>query len=180
MNTQAPIAVDAVVRVADEGDDLWVVTGNAKGWYSLVLRDEPEVTLKARLADLELVDGSELDEIESELEDEELKASRMAEQLKKYRERYTICVAKSGKKSLNNGDPVARALEYMDWEEVMGVCCRLLVLDYYELETKYAHLNLGARRMNCGNRIRAAYRKGDATVVEWVNHHADVNTGTAE
>ncbi len=166
MNT--PFEIDAIVRVADEGDDLWLVKGLNKGWYTLALRDEPEVTLKARHADMELVDASELDEIDAELEDEEVTASKMTEQLKKYRERYMLSIAKSGKKSLNNGDPVARALEYLDWQEVMAVASQLLLIEYVVLEAKYAHLNLGARRMNCGNRIRAAYKKGDARVVAWV------------
>jgi hypothetical protein len=168
MNTNIPFAIDAIVRVADEGDDLWLVKGLNKGWYTLALRDEPEVTLKARHADMELVDASELDEIDAELEDEEVTASKMTEQLKKYRERYMLSIAKSGKKSLNNGDPVARALEYLDWQEVMVVASQLLSIDYVVLEAKYAHLNLGARRMNCGNRIRAAYKKQDPRVVAWV------------
>lgn len=178
MNTNTPFAIDAIVRVADEGDDLWVVKSLVKGWYTLALRDEPAVTLKARHADMELVDGTEIEEIDAEAEDEEVSASKMAEQLKKYRERYVLSVAKSGKKSLNNGDPVARALEYMDWQEVMATCCMLLVLDYAELEAKYAHLNVGARRMNCGNRIRAAYKKGDANTVAWVDRQIELlNSG---
>lgn len=175
MNTNIEFAIDAVVRVAEEGDDLWRVTKLAKGWYTLALLDSPEVTLKARHADMELVDSAELEQIEAEEEEEELTASKMAETLKKYRERYQLSVAKSGKKSLNNGDAVAQALEYLDWTEVMALCCSLLALDYAELEAKYAHLNVGARRMNCGNRIRAAYKKGNVTVIEWIDRMAATN-----
>lgn len=175
MNTNTEFAIDAIVRVEGEGDDLFRIVKLVKGWYTLALVESPEVTMKARQADLELVSSEELAEIEAEEADEEAVASKMAEQLKKYRERYTLCVAKSGKKSLNNGDPVAQALEYMDWQEVMGTCCMLLSLDYSELEAKYAHLNVGARRMNCGNRIRAAYKKGNAAVVAWVDHAAKAN-----
>ena len=41
---------------------------------------------------------------------------------------------------------------------------RLLGLESGELATKYAHLNPGQKRMNAGNRIRAAIKRGDATI----------------
>lgn len=171
------IAIDSLVRVpGDEDNEIWRVTKVAKGWYTLAMVDEPAVTQKARLADIELVDESELQQAAAEEEEAEEVSSKMAEALRKYRAGYKPAVAASGKKSLNNGDPVAIALEYMDWMQVMALCSQLLLIEYAELEARYAHLNIGARRMNCGNRIRAAYKKGDARVVEWVNANQNRNT----
>lgn len=163
--------IGAYVRlVEDEDDGVYVVESCNKGWYRLELREDRRIFVKARAADFALVDEEEMGEIAAEDEEpEEEGESKMSGTLAKYRPRYVPTVAASGKKSLHTGDAVSLALEYRDWEEVMKICADLLELDLSELLMKYAHLNKGARRMNCGNRIRAAYKKGEAKVVEWVN-----------
>lgn len=163
--------IGAYVRLNDEEDqELYVVESYNKGWYRLELREDRRIFVKARRADFEVVDDEEMDEIAAEDEaPEDEGESKMSGTLAKYRPRYVPTVAASGKKSLHTGDAVSLALEYRDWEAVMAICADLLELDLAELQAKYAHLNKGARRMNCGNRIRAAYKKGDAKVVEWVN-----------
>jgi hypothetical protein len=94
----------------------------------------------------------------------------MAKVLAAYRAGYTPSVAASGKKSLHNGDPVAYALEYRELENLYHTAASLLGFTYEELKARYAHLNPGQQRMNLGNRIRAAYRRGDDVVVTWVNN----------
>lgn len=173
MTQQTNDATDIIgsyARLNDEEDqDLYVVASYAKGWFRLELRETREIFVKARRADFELVDDDEMAEIaDTEDDDPEEATSKMAGTLAKYRTRYVPTVAASGKKSLHTGDAVSMALEYREWDEVTRICAELLGLDYSELLMKYAHLNKGARRMNCGNRIRAAFKKGDATVVAWV------------
>lgn len=93
----------------------------------------------------------------------------MAKVLATYRLAYVPTVAASGKKSLHAGDAVARALEYTELDYVYGVAAQLLQVAESELRAKYAHLNVGSQRMNLGNRIRAAYKRGEEEVVRWVN-----------
>lgn len=88
----------------------------------------------------------------------------MASTLAKYREmpeHYKPTVAYSGRKSLSIGDTVAQFLDGMSPAEVLEAAERILGLEGGELVAKYAHLNLGQQRMNGGNRLRAALKRGD-------------------
>lgn len=88
----------------------------------------------------------------------------MASTLAKYRKGYQISVAASGRKSLNNGDELAKILEYKDHNEVMAIAERVLEFRTGELAQRYDRLNNGQKRMNAGNRIRAALKRGDITI----------------
>jgi len=88
----------------------------------------------------------------------------MAGTLSKYREQYVPTVAASGRKSLSNGDELAQTLEYKDHVVVMKIAETVLGLEAGFLATKYEKLNNGAKRMNSGNRIRAAIKRGDITI----------------
>lgn len=112
---------------------------------------------------------------EGEIDDEpeETEASKMAEALKKAREHYTKDKRPDGSATAHNGDLIAKELR---WYEPLEVCeladrCLLCAPGYHA--ERYASLNPGQKRMNSGNRIRAAYRKatedGDEVVLARIN-----------
>lgn len=74
------------------------------------------------------------------------------------RDKYTTARSASGKKSLHNGDPVAKALEGLPLEAVHALGTKLLKED---TEGKYKHLNGGMQRMNVGNRLRKFVNAGE-------------------
>lgn len=85
--------------------------------------------------------------------------------LKRYRDagKYPASDGYSGI-SFNNGDPVAQALRMFEPKKVMAVAEKILPgIKRGELKKKYAKLNPGMQRMNAGNRIRAAIKKGTIT-----------------
>jgi len=86
---------------------------------------------------------------------------QMSEILSRYRKAYEKTVAYSGNKSADNGDEVATFLRGKTPDEVVELAEKVLKLEPGFLVTKYAGLNPGQRRMNAGNRIRAAIRRGD-------------------
>ena len=91
-------------------------------------------------------------------------AASMARQLAAYRSGYKPCVTASGAKSLNNGDPIAQLLEGKDWSEVCALADKVLGEEPGFHAAKYERLNPGQRRMNSGNRIRAAWKRGEFEV----------------
>lgn len=98
-----------------------------------------------------------------ENEDEESRGRRMAETLKKYAVTYEPSISYSGRKSLNTGDDLAHLLAGMSPRDVITVAERALGLEPDELWEKYQSLNPGQQRMNAGNRIRSAIKRGDIT-----------------
>jgi hypothetical protein len=59
------------------------------------------------------------------------------------------------------GDEIAVALrECKDLNAVYKLAARLLKVKEGELKDKYGHLNTGQQRMNLGNRLRGAQKKG--------------------
>lgn len=61
----------------------------------------------------------------------------------------------------DNGDPVARLLrDAHTLDDVYKVTAKHLKVPEKELRAKYGHLNPGQQRMNCGNRLRGAWKKG--------------------
>ena len=61
----------------------------------------------------------------------------MEKTLAKYRETYKPSVSPSGRKSLNNGDPIAQILEGRDADEVLAIAEQLLELEQGELVARY-------------------------------------------
>ena len=132
----------------------WDVATIEKGWYGLqrVLTspeggDSEGETAKARLKDLTLI----------ELDNESHGGNKMAGILANYRAGYVPSIAASGKKS---------ALEGKTAEEVLQIADSLLGLPSGTLQSQYARLNPGQQRMNAGNRLRAALKKGTIAVVD--------------
>lgn len=144
-----------IKAVEDRGETMVIVTvtAYAKGWAT-VTHGEDEY--KVRLNVLFMHEESE-------------HGRNMSNTLAKYRVGYVPSVANSGKKSLHCGDAVADALEYKALEDLYLIAGEILEGWTAEtLKAKYERLNIGAQRMNVGNRIRAAYKRGDAAVVQWV------------
>ena len=108
-----------------------------------------------------------------DLEEGAALSGKMSNQLSKYRVGYKPSVAASGAKSLNNGDDLARFLEYKEAKLVCMYADEFTpIKDGQSHWDRYARLNEGQRRMNSGNKLRAAIRRGDLVVNE--------NTDTGE
>lgn len=115
-------------------------------------------------ADLDAEDQNEADL--SDDEDEEEVGSKMSSTLVKYRPIYVKSTSANGNASLHNGDEVAELLSRLSPDETCAVADHLFGEfpgTHYE---KYARLNLGSRRMNAGNRIRALIKRGEKTIAD--------------
>jgi hypothetical protein len=89
---------------------------------------------------------------------------KMAQQLRAARVRYMATTSSTGNKSLHNGDPVAVLLAGRSVEETYSIVEGKLGLATGTLAAKYAHLNLGQKRMNAGNMLRGAVKRGQVEV----------------
>jgi hypothetical protein len=76
---------------------------------------------------------------------------------------YSVALAPNGKKTQNAGDEVAKLLLLVPFPQLVAFGVAALGGQAYE------HLNPGHARMCIGNKVRAAYRKGEVHVVEWLN-----------
>ena len=81
--------------------------------------------------------------------------------LAKYRPHYIVSTTPNGRKSRCNGDDVAAELEGYDALQVIKAAEILCELETGTLVAKYQGMNPGQARMNAGNRIRGAVRRGD-------------------
>ena len=90
----------------------------------------------------------------------------MADQLKQRRAGYLPTTAYSGKPSLNNGDEVALLLAGLTPQEVCTLAERICLLPAGELWTRYENLNVGQQRMNAGNRVRGAIKRGEVAAAD--------------
>ena len=72
----------------------------------------------------------------------------------------------AGRATLNNGDTIAIAFEVLNAAQVCVMADSLLKAGKGYHSKKYAALNSGMQRMNAGNRIRAAVKRGDITTAE--------------
>jgi len=113
---------------------------------------------KAKKAPVE----AKIDSGESEL----TAGQKMSATLRKYRAGYETVRSASGKKSLDKGDPVAKALRAKTPKQVCELAEQLL--HDCNAVTKYAHLNLGQQRMNAGNLIRNAIKRGELKTADVV------------
>ncbi len=90
-------------------------------------------------------------------------APTMSAQMRKHRDKYQDTVSYNNRLSKNNGDEVAQLLAGATPEAVVAAAEQLCGFKEGELLAKYAHLNNGQRRMNSGNRIRSAVKRGTVT-----------------
>jgi len=90
---------------------------------------------------------------------------QMARTLKAHRAAYKAVKAASGNKSLDCDDATAKALRGLEADQVVALAQAILKAPEGEtlpdLAAKYAHLNVGQRRMNAGNLIRNAMKRGE-------------------
>ncbi len=119
--------------------------------------------LVAQAAAWQVSEKGTKEELAERLTAEKEARSTKSNTLKRYRPTYGKVVAYSGKASLSNGDAVAKFLEGADPAWVMAKTEELLGLGEGFLVTLYAERNPGAKRMNSGNRLRAALKRGDLT-----------------
>lgn len=88
--------------------------------------------------------------------------SNLACTIRNHRANYRVMLHPNGKKTQNNGDPVALWL--------LNIPLAALK-DFSGLHfngRRYDHLNDGHARMCIGNLLRAAWTKGDTHAVEWM------------
>ena len=89
--------------------------------------------------------------------------SNLACTIREHRGNYTTVLHPvNGKKTQNNGDPVAAALLLIPFTELMRFVYTRVTAG------KYDHLNIGHQRMCAGNLVRGWYRKGDEQVLLWL------------
>lgn len=176
MNTTNTTLINTMVREINADEDgiqlVYTVTEQNGAWLTLTTEDG--VTAKARkneiLGDAPAYEVVTADQIEEDQDDEDGEAqNKMAKQLQKYRTAYVPTIAASGRKSLSNGDALAKALEGMLIQDLYAAANSILGQQF---EDRYGHLNMGSQRMNLGNRIRAALKKEDheahQAAVEWL------------
>jgi hypothetical protein len=100
------------------------------------------------------------EELVSQPDGDEDATPTMSGQCTKYRKRYVDSVSASNRMSKNNGDELSRLLAGATSEAVMKIAEIALDLGRGFLLTKYENMNNGQQRMNSGNRLRAALKKG--------------------
>ncbi len=111
----------------------------------------------------------QLVDLDSQLDnmDEDGESYQMSNHMAKYRARYQRSVAASGAKSLNNGDELANYLEMKTGKEVCELADQWVPLkDGQTHYQRYERLNEGQKRMNSGNKLRAALKNGTICVTE--------------
>ena len=92
--------------------------------------------------------------------DDEPKALPKMHALREARKHYVTTTVGS-KASVNCGDELAAKLAPLDHAQVAAIASTFADED---LLARYAHLNHGQIRMNCGNRLRAMVKRGDVTL----------------
>ena len=117
-----------------------------------VLFEGDEEATKVRQADVEILD--------------EEKGNRMAQTLNRYRASYVVSLTASGRKSKACGDQLSQLLEGLDHNQVARVADLAFDQEAGFHREKYGHLNNGQIRMNSGNRVRAAIKRGDLEIHE--------------
>jgi hypothetical protein len=158
------------------------VWDDAGFWYALneteekteektALREQTKALMGGYLNDeeLEIVVEEEMKkrqeaetEVETEVEEEEQEEETtyyhpMSRHFKRYVGGYQKAKNAKGTTTLTNGDAVALALLPLTPDQVEAVAVKLGIA----VGGLYEHLNLGQKRMNYGNRIRHAIRKGE-------------------
>lgn len=104
-----------------------------------------------------------------EVEGKPTVAQKMTRTLDRYKGGYVTSQTASGTRSQHTGDDLAFALAGSTPSEVAAAAERVLDLGAgflvsLDFSGKYDALNPGQVRMNSGNRIRAAIKRGDITI----------------
>ena len=149
-----------VVWTTPEGEELVATVESANaGWLTLVADGEP--VGKARPSAVTVHETKE--------DEEESVAKKMAKTLAQYRAGYVHDTTVEGAKTQHNGDDIARWLKGHTPEEVAQLADSLCGWEKGAHQARYENLNRGQLRMNAGNKIRAAWKKGSKP--EWFAGH---------
>jgi len=112
--------------------------------------------------------GSAAPEAATGTEEQEVELTvgqKMSATLRKHRVGYQATKAASGHASLDNGDAIAQILRGLQPDAVVALAENVLQgFEKGELAERYAKLNQGQRRMNAGNLIRNAAKRGELKV----------------
>ena len=115
---------------------------------------------------------SKKDETVETTEETPKKLSQSA-QLRKYRAKYQPFQKADGSVSLDNGDDVATLLRGAEVVQIMRAADLVKGVAIGTHEAKYADRNPGSKRMNAGNILRGAFRRGDLTKAQLKKTLAD-------
>lgn len=132
---------------------------------------EPTVTLAEALAEQAAEEGKTVEEVKAELTAPAADApkperapgtSNLATTIRNHRSHYAVALHPNGKKTQNNGDPVARMLLAVPFEA-------LVAFSATRFGKTYEQLNPGHARMCIGNLIRGALKKEEGpAIMEWL------------
>lgn len=111
---------------------------------------------------LSMMETRQEEDNEDDAEEEE--TGKMSETLSKYRAVYAKTTSYNGNHSLDNGDEVAALLRGMSPSDTCALADKVMGEAEFHHWEKWQHLNPGSRRMNAGNRIRGAVKRGDLTI----------------
>ena len=177
MTTPLTLEVGQKVVIAGHGPSLtvesiagrWVKLSNGKNISRAGALEGLETYLKEQ-AELEADEGG----------DEE--GGSMSETVAKYRLGYVKVVSYSGNNSLDNGDDVAEILRGMSPDETCALADKVFEAPAFHHAERWQHLNAGSRRMNAGNRIRAAFKRGEVTAQQLRDYadHKDIKLDEGE
>lgn len=87
----------------------------------------------------------------------------MAAHLRKYRAKYTKTHGYNQQGSLDNNDQIAKLLRPLSPDQVVALAEKVLKHPAGSLKQRYENLNPGQRRMNSGNLMRNATKRGELT-----------------
>ena len=164
---EAVIEVDSLVRPIDgEPGHLMRVLEPKRGGWLVVETLGQSGTGNVRRNTVELAfeeqDDEEQDDEEQDDEDaDEPTGGSMAQTLARYRARYPKATKPNGKSTQDLNDRIAQMLRPLEPTDVCLIADRVFELEAGSHVAKYAGLNNGQKRMNSGNRIRAAFKKAD-------------------
>jgi ribosomal protein L24 len=139
------------------------------------------------------IDYADLDVPPADMEDDEeeelSEADKMTKTLAHYKKSYQKAMTSNGRKSHKSAaSVVGRFMEARDHAFVAQACAILLAeiqggegdSDTLKFYHQYAHLNNGQMRMNSGNRINAAVKRGDLTEDDVADFMDSVARGNVE
>ena len=136
---------------------------------------EPTITLAEALAEQAAETGKTVEEVKAELTaaaqwleagmpkpERQPGTSNLATTIRNHRQSYAVALHPNGKKTQNNGDPVAQMLLAVPFGT-------LVAFSATRFGKTYGHLNPGHARMCIGNLIRGALKTEEGpAVAEWL------------
>lgn len=125
--------------------------------FQVVAQDDPEGLDDDPEDDPEALGDAEDDEPEES-------GSKMAKALRKYRPGYVRTMSYAANLSADNGDQVAEIIRGLTPDQACFVADWVKEAFTGTHAARYASLNIGQRRMNAGNVIRACVKGGSTTI----------------